>query len=609
MDAVAGARLTSDAAWETIYPETEEAFRLREDDRSSFWGWRGEFWGKYVLSAIAASRYYRSDELKGPISRAVRGLLATQDKDGYIGTYADSTAFGPGTFNIWCRKYTLWGLLEAWMFLGDDSVLEGAVRFADHLLTQVGPGRHDIIQTGTSAGLTSTSILKPVVMLYRASRDAKYLEFAHYIVEQWSLNPEGPPDILNKGLSGDPIHTWFVEPQQWAKAYEFISCVEGLVELYEVTGDSTYLTAAKRIHSAIIAWERSPVGSVSFNDKFVGSRFLINTVAELCDAVYWNRLSFQLFCLTKDPCYLDEIERTLYNALLCGMNPAGSWGLRRLRASHEHIPAHSHFLRHHHCCVDNLPRGLFQAAEAVTVVANGEVYLGLYSPGRGTVRLSSGKDVGLAITGDMLDDGRVTVKLVLGEPTPFTLNLRMPIWSARTDVQVNAEEVSLNTPGTWLALRRTWRSGDRIDLTFDMRSRVEYFDPNGVSAADPIVDWEAREWASMGLVVSTYPEFRQRSALTVEDALPHQRAGMFFRGPVALAQDARLADSTVLTPIGVTDLDSVGMMAPLPPPGGLWKVFGVELGQRAMLRLCDFASAGNTWDERSRFAAWQLIGQ
>jgi uncharacterized protein len=45
--------------WNVIYPETEEAFRLREDDKNypKRGEWRGEFWGKYILSAIAACHY------------------------------------------------------------------------------------------------------------------------------------------------------------------------------------------------------------------------------------------------------------------------------------------------------------------------------------------------------------------------------------------------------------------------------------------------------------------------------------------------------------------------------------------------------------------------
>lgn len=496
LDNLVQARFSPGEAWQKLYPETEEAFRLREDDTShpGRGVWRGEFWGKYVLSAIAVCRYTSSDELKSLIAEAVRGLLSTQEKNGYIGTYSDSTYFGPGTWNIWCRKYTLWGLLEAHELLGDPAILEAASRFADHLINEVGPGRHPIIETGQFCGIPSTSILKPVLMLYRATGKHKYLEFAEYIADQWMRHPEGIPDLCRKGVGGEPIHTWFPEPEEWAKSYEFISCVEGMVELYRATGNTAYFQAAEIIHEKIVEWERSPVGSVSFNDKFIASRYIINTVAEICDAIYWNRLSFELFLLTKDTRYIDEIERTLYNALLCGLKPDGSWGIRRLRLSHEHIPAHEHFLKHHQCCVDNMPRGLYQAAESAWFTDSTGIYLALYLPGKGTVRLDSGQRIGIDVSGEFLDDGRVTIRLSPDHPSEFTINLRIPSWSGRTRISVNGTEEQAGEPGSWLSLKRNWVPGDTVTLGLDIGIRAEMFDPGRIAEDDPIVGWHIEQW-------------------------------------------------------------------------------------------------------------------
>lgn len=66
--------------------------------------WQGEFWGKWILAAIAAYRYYEDDGLREFIDSAAKGLISTQDASGYIGTYSNSSFYGPGTWNIWCRK-------------------------------------------------------------------------------------------------------------------------------------------------------------------------------------------------------------------------------------------------------------------------------------------------------------------------------------------------------------------------------------------------------------------------------------------------------------------------------------------------------------------------
>jgi Uncharacterized protein conserved in bacteria len=611
IDTMTKARFTSKQAWDTIYPETEEAFRLREDDTShpGRGVWRGEFWGKYILCAIAACRYDSSEELKERIATAVKGLLSTQDEDGYIGTYTDSKYFGADTWNIWCRKYTLWALLEAWDLLQDDSILEAASQFADHLIGQVGPDSWDIIQTGQFYGLPSTSILKPIVMLYRATNNQNYLQFANYIVDQWTNHPSGIPDILNKGLTGEPIHLWFPKAYEWAKSYEFVSCVEGLLELFRVTGKKDYLTAGKNIHAAIVEWERSPVGSISFNDKFIGSRYLLNTVAELCDAVYWNRLSHQLFELTGEVRYIDEIERTLYNALLCGMKQDGSWALRRLRLSHEHIPAHNHFLQHHQCCVDNLPRGLYQAAQSAIFSDNNGIYVTLYSEAKGRVSLPSGRETELELNGDFLNDGKVELKITLDCKERFVLNLRMPFWSNKTVIAINGKQIEKEMPNHWASFERTWESGDIVSLVFDLHTRSEFFNTERFSADDPIVSWHVKEWASMGFISedNLKMSLHQSSRLKEKDALPHQKAVMFFRGPIALARDIRLGDPDIFKglPAGIS-FDKTSVLKQITPPKGVWKAYEMDFGFGETIKLCDFSSAGNTWNDESLFSAWNI---
>ncbi|MFZ2406125.1 MAG: beta-L-arabinofuranosidase domain-containing protein, partial [Methylobacter sp.] len=164
IDALIKARYTSDFAQKEIYPETAEALRQRVDDviHNKVGLWQGEFWGKWILGAIAAQRYTGEKELKEFIRKAVREALATQDPSGYIGTYSktDTTR----RWNVWCMKYTLWGLVEAYELLGEPDILVAARRQMDYLMTFVGPGKTEIASTGDFSGFPSSSILQPLVM-------------------------------------------------------------------------------------------------------------------------------------------------------------------------------------------------------------------------------------------------------------------------------------------------------------------------------------------------------------------------------------------------------------------------------------------------------------
>ncbi len=615
IDTIATHRILDKANWDIIYPETEDAFGLKEDDKNypESGQWRGEFWGKYMLSVIAAAKYYKSDELKGRIARAVDGLLSHQEKNGYLGTYVHSDFVVGNNWNIWSRKYTLWGLLEAYELLNDPKILDAAKNFTDQLMTEVGPGKTDIITTGNFYGMPSTSILFPIVKLYNATGEKKYLDYAKYIVGQWSQHPEGLPDILNKGLSGKPVNTWFPETDsyKWAKGYEFTSCVEGLLELYKVTKTEDYFTAAKNIHKVLVEYERTPVGSVSFNDKFVGSAGLINTLSEVCDVVYWNRLSFELFTLTGDSKYIDEMERALYNSLLAAFNRDGNWGLRRLRTSYTHIPATNHFLMHHQCCTDNLPRGLFQAAEFALMKRNDdEVYLSLFNEGEGAVKVD-GENVGFSIKGDFINESKVLTSVSFQKPVRFRLFVRVPSWSRRTSVKINNEEYSNQNTKGWIEIDRKWDDGDLVEISFDIRFRWEVFNPELFDTTYHDIDFYDKSWARMKYAASTNKTLNKKYGNTIslnaENALPQQKALMFFYGPLALSRDIRVSKKDVFSSIPEPENQKLLSGKLVKAPKNIWKEFEVDLGNNQVVRFCDFSSAGNTWDKNSLFNTWCLI--
>jgi DUF1680 family protein len=613
IDKISQQRILKKTVWKIIYPETEDAFGIKEDDKyfPKYGRWRGEFWGKYMLSVIAAAKYYRSEELKDRIAGAVDGLLSHMEKDGYLGTYAKSDFLVGNNWNIWCRKYTLWGLVACWELLQDPKILNAAKKFTDHLISQVGPNALDIVTTGNFYGMPSMSILQPMVKLYNATAAKKYLDYAEYIVNQWTQHPEGLPDILNKGLSGKPVHNWFphTDPYKWAKGYEFTSCVEGLVELYKITKKADYLKAAKNIHQVLINYERTPVGSVSFNDKFVGSAGLINCVAEICDAVYWNRLSYELFKLTAEGKYIDEIERTLYNSLLCAFNSEGTWGLRRLRTSHIHIPAQNHFLKHHQCCTDNAPRGLFQAAEVALLKRNErEIFLCLFNEGEGEIKLE--KDIiRFKIEEDFLSNSMVKTTVNLDKSRNFQINIRRPHWSKKTSVKINQLDYRGEIFKNWLRLEREWNNGDVIEILFELDLRWEAFEPEKFDSTFHNIDFFKKEWAKMKFLGGTYKfnneRYKHVIPLDKNEALPQQKALTFFYGPIALARDIRVSGQDIFSPI--SEPKNKVSIKTLPTPPNIWKLFEINLGEEHIIRFCDFSSAGNTWDKKSLFNTWCLV--
>ena len=581
MNRVFWARVRSPFARTVVLAEAEEAFRRRVDDqiRPGQGLWQGEFWGKWILGAIGVPRHTGDPELRATVTQSVVRILQTRRPDGYIGTYSTSSfvrAVRPqdNNWNVWCRKYTVWALVEAAKWMPSIEALKGACGLMDHLMTEVGPSAIPIRDTGKFYGLASTSILAPVVELYRCTGDSRYLDYARYIVDPWGAVPGEPPDLLRKGLAGEPVDEWFPAPEDWTKAYEFISCVEGLVELYRLLGTSEYLQAAVNIHRVLRDYERTLFGGIGKNDKLLKAAYRLETECEVCDAIYWNRLSHQLLRLTGDPVYADEFERTLYNVLVAAMSADGQWGVRRLLWSGAHWPAPPHCsLRHHHGCVDNVPRGWVQVLEtAILRDRDDGLAVSLYLPGTAVVGRSASGPMRLVIETQYPYDARVSMRFELPEPARIPLAFRIPAWSRDTRVRINEEEVAPSVSNGFARITRRWSNGDQIELQLDLTTRLEPFPgelPPGTNQFVAVV-----------------------------------------RGPLVLARDIRLGDPQIHRPVGWDGKSFVVQCRRSPAPPGIRFACEVAPPGGEVVRMCDYASAGSTWDAAtSDFRVWlPLVG-
>ena len=164
-------RINSEEARTLIYKEAEDAFRNKLDDISGIYGiWQGEFWGKWIISAVRVCEYSNNEDLKEFIRSGVHALISMQEPSGYLGTYRDAmNIFAADTertrevlgwpcdwnWNIWCRKYTLWGLLEAWRLLNEPEIINAAERLAGHLISSLHENGIRLGSTGTFAGIPS----------------------------------------------------------------------------------------------------------------------------------------------------------------------------------------------------------------------------------------------------------------------------------------------------------------------------------------------------------------------------------------------------------------------------------------------------------------------
>jgi len=494
-------RVLSDNAKKKIYREAEDAFLYRVDDSELAAIWQGEYWGKWMISAARVARYTHSEELRDFMREGACRLIGYQREDGYLGTYRNSKNMlmaspeAAGTdnmnkrlnWNVWCRKYTLWGMLECYMLLGDGKMLESSVRMADHLLAELSETGIDILDTGMFAGLPSGSIMKPMLMLYRLTGDGRYLDFALDIAAKWS-DPTRTAALVYSPLTGKPVSEWNERPEYWAKAYEMMSCYDGLLELYRVTGKEEYLKATVAFFDLLLSHEANQVSSVGFNDHFCDAGYDLNCSSEPCDVIHFMRVAHELFLLTGDVKYMDCFERSALTPLLASAFKDGSWGPRALRGQGRHQVAtvQARFV-YSHCCVNNMPRGLANMIESAVMTDGNSLYVNLYNKAEGEITVGATR-VKFKIDGDYPADGIADIALCFDGPS-LPVKLRIPQWSERTVIE--ADGVSKYANQGYYTLISSGREMN-IQANFDSRVRIERVTDRNARGN---LRWKKEHWA------------------------------------------------------------------------------------------------------------------
>lgn len=536
--------------------------------------WQSEFWGKWFTSAVLAYQYHPTDELKGVLDRAVTGLMATQTSEGYIGNYAPANRLDQ--WDIWGMKYCMMGLLDYHALTGDGKSLASAVKLADYLMSELRRQHKLIVQTGNYRGMASSSVLGAICRLYLVTQEKRFLEFAEKIVSEWET--DAGPQLIRKATVN--VSERFPKPKQWyspeqgQKAYEMMSCYEGLLDLYRITGNEKYKTAAIKTWDNIRETEINLVGSGASAECWFGGKPLqagrVYHYQETCVSVTWIRLSLNLLKLTGESKYADAIERTYFNALLGSMYPDGSDWAKYTPLTGQRRHGSGQCGMDLNCCNANGPRGLFLLPAVAVMKSDQGAFVNFYTGG--TFHLTSPKGQNMAIEQqtDYPVSGNIDLAVDLPEEEDMTIGVRVPAWSKQSRLSVNGNTLTAE-PGDYTAIKRRWKKGDRISLVLDMRGRVEYLGDKMKFAA-------------------------------------------VTRGPVVLARDARYAGNQIINAVmPVTDPEGYINLSPVKEKDqSAWIQFEApflpesyteEGAKPVSITLIDYSSAGYT-EKSPTYCVW-----
>ena len=205
------------------------------------------------------------EKLKRKLDEMVHRLLVTQLSDGYMGTYAENYTFmalpendikseladdiqstnkkvnsqatdkAPGGgWDTWTIRYNIYGLLTYEKYFPNKDIVEACKKMGDLLIAYYGEGKYDLSKYGTRQGISATTLLESIVMLYERTHEKKYL--AERIVRVSEGNPR-------HRLMGTMLEKGSVVYPGDGKGYQLMTNLLGYLRLYRCTGNEEYLQA------------------------------------------------------------------------------------------------------------------------------------------------------------------------------------------------------------------------------------------------------------------------------------------------------------------------------------------------------------------------------
>ena len=563
-----------------------DLFRWGEDGCGEVWvSWRSEYWGKMMRGASMVVKYTKDNEMYRILEDSVRDILTAEDELGRISGYSVEQEFE--RWDLWGRKYVMLGMMYFMEISKDEDLnnelIASMCRQANYIIERIGEGKIDIRECSKNwEGMNSCSILEPIVRLYRLTGDKKYFEFAEYIISTGFIKSD---NIIELAYQNIAPHKYPV-----VKAYEMMSCFEGLLQFYYITGIEKYKTALINLGNKIMEEELSIIGCSGCTHELFDHTRVRQTqtdyegiVQETCVTVTWMKFAAALLELSGDSKLADSIEKSFYNAYMGSFNTQRATFHRNEMDVPQVLPFDSYAplvsdrrgrqtggynlfpdKTFYGCCACIGAAGAGIIPEICVMNNDNGFTVNYYE--QGVVEIASPTKQKISVTMDTLYpyDGMVKLTLNFENPEKFDISLRIPEWCNNGTVTFKNKKE--NASKGYFSLNETWENGDEIIL--DMPMKVKRILPD-------------------------------------RDQVNSDIFAAYTYGPLVLAADKRICD-----PDGKYDvlcdengwIDANKVYCPEIKEAHI--CFEIPLTNGEKIRLIDYASAGKTWTDESRTGAW-----
>ncbi len=266
-------------------------------------------------------------------------------------------------------------------------------------------------------------------------------------------------------------------------AYSYVNSLNSAMMAYLAAGSEQHLRAARN-GFAMVEAQSFATGGWGPDEKLRApeSGDLGKSLAEThhsfetpCGSYAHFKLTRYLLRVTRDAHYGDSMERVMYNTVL-GAKPLEEDGRAFYYSDYNFDGKRVYHHDRWPCCSGTLPQVAADYRICAYFRGPQSVYVNLFVPS--TVRWT---DVGVAFSltqeGDYPFEEHVTVKVTCSRTAEQTLYFRVPAWARGASIALNGvPQTGLAEPGRFAAVRRVWKSGDRVELELPLAMRLEAID-------------------------------------------------------------------------------------------------------------------------------------
>lgn len=456
------------------------------ENANPYGGWdssfvRGHLTGHYLSAASRMAAATGDALFRDRVTYMVAGLAKCQDAlklDGYL------AAFPPGAFDrlegqqannagVIVPYYTIHkimaGLLDAHYYLGNQQALTVAGKMADFFEKRLSTLSPEVVErifrTDKNRNPQNEfgAMSDVLAQLHEATGDKKHLEAARLFNREWFMGPLAKGEDHLAGIHGN-THI--------AQALGIAHCANVTGDAEEMQASENFWRIVTRDHSFVIGgntfseWFDKP--GVEAGPSIFQQKSLPPKTAESCNTHNMLKLTARLFEREPRAEYADFSERALYNHLLATVAPDTGMVtyFTPLRGSFRT------YLTENQCCVgsgiENTPR----YNESIYFQQSGALWVNLYVPSE-----LNWSQAGLMLRqqGDFTRGEPVRFMFVKAGGESMNIYFRIPHWIAKPAVVMLNGKVqeAEGKPSTYVPLKRKWKAGDVVTLTFPASLRLE----------------------------------------------------------------------------------------------------------------------------------------